>query len=94
METSSRDPFNPVQSHSAHSLTELDASQCSKCSGQLKDSIINFGDDLREDVLTAAIGEAMKCDLLLSLGSSMTVTPASDLIYINGKGTVACRYCQ
>ncbi|XP_003385596.1 PREDICTED: NAD-dependent protein deacetylase sirtuin-6-like [Amphimedon queenslandica] len=67
------------------SLSHRTGRKCVKCPGQLKDSIINFGDDLREDVLTAATREARKCDLLLSLGSSMTVTPASDLISMGKK---------
>ena len=67
------------------SLSHRTGRKCIKCSGQLKDSIINFGDDLREDVLTAATKEARDCDLLLSLGTSMTVTPASDLISMGKK---------
>lgn len=50
------------------------------CHGHLKDSIINFGDDLEEEVLSKAENEAGKSDLFISLGSTMQVTPASYLV--------------
>ncbi|CAF1004104.1 unnamed protein product [Adineta steineri] len=55
--------------------------RCDKpsCRGRLKDSIINFGEDLPEDELNKALDHAGKADLCLVLGSSLTVTPASDI---------------
>ena len=50
------------------------------CSGSLKDSIINFGDNLEESILNTAEENAAKTDLCLSLGSTMQVTPACELI--------------
>ena len=50
------------------------------CKGYLKDSIINFGDNLEEDILTAAEAHAKQSDLCLSLGSTMQVTPACELV--------------
>ena len=50
------------------------------CGGHLNDSIINFRDNLEEDILNQAIENAKKCDLMLSLGTTMTVTPACDLV--------------
>lgn len=67
------------------SLSHRTGRKCTKCSGHLIDSIINFGDDLREDVLAGATREAREADLLLSLGTSMTVTPASDLVLMGRK---------
>ncbi|EGD73853.1 hypothetical protein PTSG_05548 [Salpingoeca rosetta] len=54
--------------------------QGKRCNGKLKDTIINFGDDLEEPILTAAERAAAKCKLMISLGSSMTVTPANSLV--------------
>ena len=55
------------------------------CNGYLKDSIINFGDDLEESILTRAEQEAGKADVMLSLGSTMQVTPACHLVVKNRK---------
>jgi NAD+-dependent protein deacetylase sirtuin 6 len=53
-----------------------------RCNGLLKDTIVNFGDDLHETVLggyPAAERECDRGDLCLAIGTSLTVTPASDL---------------
>ena len=49
------------------------------CRGDLYDSIINFGEDLKERVLDRGYAEGEKCDVMLSLGSSLRVTPACDI---------------
>lgn len=51
-----------------------------QCSGYLKDSIINFGDNLEEEILTCAESNASQADLILSLGTTMQVTPACELV--------------
>ncbi|CAF3651635.1 unnamed protein product [Rotaria sp. Silwood1] len=55
--------------------------QCDKrnCRGRLKDSIIDFGEDLPQDALDKAFDHAEQADLCLVLGSSLTVTPAADI---------------
>ena len=55
------------------------------CSGYLKDSIINFGDDLEEAILSQAEEHGGRADVMLSLGSTMQVTPACDLVVRNKK---------
>ena len=50
------------------------------CGGQLMDTIINFCDHLEEDILDRASKNAKQCDLMLCLGTTLTVTPASDLV--------------
>ena len=59
-----------------------------KCRGYLKDTIINFGDLLDEEIISRAEREAKKNDLCLSLGSSMQVYPACDLV---GAGQIPVR---
>ena len=55
------------------------------CKGFLKDSIINFRDDLDEAILTTAKTHAQKADLCLSLGTTMQVTPACHLVTMGQK---------
>ena len=55
------------------------------CKGYLKDSIINFRDNLEEDILTNAEMHAKKADLCLSFGTTMQVTPACDLVSMGRK---------
>lgn len=49
------------------------------CGGELRDSIINFGENLPEKALTDAFGHARRADFCLVLGSSLRVTPAADV---------------
>ena len=58
--------------------------QCSKpgCRGRLRDTIVNFGDDLHATALgglARAEAECRRAALALCIGSSLTVTPASEL---------------
>merc|ERR1712130_902056 len=39
----------------------------------------NFGEDLNQDILNKAQENTDQCDVMLALGSSLTVTPAADL---------------
>jgi NAD-dependent SIR2 family protein deacetylase len=48
------------------------------CDGDLRDTIINFGESLPQATLEKAFEESDKADLCLVLGSSLTVTPAAD----------------
>ena len=52
---------------------------CAACSGRLISSVVNFGDPLPEQDLMLAEQHARACDLLLVLGSSLTVEPAASL---------------
>ena len=63
-------------------LTHRTGRKCEQkgCNGFLKDSIINFGDDLEESILTSAERCAQQSDLCLSLGTTMRVTPACELV--------------
>ena len=53
---------------------------CTNCSGRLVSSVVNFGDPLPEKELMLADHHARRCDLMLVLGSSLTVQPASSLV--------------
>ncbi len=53
---------------------------CAACGGRLISSVVNFGDPLPHKELTLAEQHARRCDLLLVLGSSLTVEPAASLV--------------
>eukprot|EP01038_Epipyxis_sp_PR26KG_P012212 gene12212-16361_t len=52
------------------------------CKGKLRDTIVNFGDDLHEKVLGGidlAINESKHADVCICVGSSLSVSPANTL---------------
>ena len=54
--------------------------RCLACGGILKSATISFGQMLDPTVLAAAETAALDCDLLLAIGSSLTVYPAAGLV--------------
>ena len=54
--------------------------QCPNCDGRLISSVVNFGDPMPEKELRLAVRHAQNCDLMLVLGSSLTVNPAASLV--------------
>jgi NAD-dependent deacetylase len=53
--------------------------KCPKCGRVLKPAITFFGESLPMDALREATGEAQKSDLMLVLGTSLTVNPAATM---------------
>eukprot|EP00730_Choanoeca_flexa_P008521 TRINITY_DN12498_c1_g4_i2.p1 TRINITY_DN12498_c1_g4~~TRINITY_DN12498_c1_g4_i2.p1 ORF type:complete len:450 (+),score=104.81 TRINITY_DN12498_c1_g4_i2:397-1746(+) len=51
------------------------------CSGKLRDTIINFGDMLRDEIITAAQDNAKRSDLMIALGTTLSVTPVCELAH-------------
>lgn len=49
------------------------------CGGFLKPATISFGQSLRSDDLSRAMDAANRADLILALGSTLSVTPAADV---------------
>lgn len=56
--------------------------QCSQCGGYLKSATILFGQHIPADVLARAKALAESCDLCMVVGSSLKVSPASNLPYL------------
>jgi len=52
---------------------------CDRCQGKLRHTGVGFGDDLPEKIVKRAWNESERADLCLALGSSITVTPASEM---------------
>lgn len=53
--------------------------RCLQCGKQLKDTLINFGELLNPQILASAWELTRSAHLMISLGTSMHVVPASDL---------------
>lgn len=52
-----------------------------KCGGELRDTIINFGESLDEKILNDGFNHGQCADLMLCLGSSLRVNPACKMAY-------------
>ena len=57
-----------------------DDPHCLVCGGLLKSATISFGQSLVVEDLLRAERAALDCDLLLAVGSTLTVSPACDLV--------------
>ena len=55
------------------------APRCLECEALVKPGVVMFGESLDPDTMRRASGAARQADLVLSLGSSLTVTPAADV---------------
>lgn len=55
------------------------AARCPGCGARMRDTLIHFEEDLDPAVLAGALAAAGAADVCLALGSSLTVTPASDV---------------
>ena len=75
-----------------------DDPDCRTCGGILKSATISFGQNLVAEDLQRAGGAARRCDLLLAVGSTLSVYPVADMVpvarmagarvvIVNGSGT-------
>ena len=60
-------------------LAERKTPTCPDCGGWLKFATISFGQALDAEVLDAAARAAKRCDLVLALGSTLSVHPAASI---------------
>ncbi len=78
---------------------------CDKCQGIIKPDITFFGENLPEEAVAKAVSEASKADLMVILGSSLSVHPAASLplytlqnkgklIIVNNQPTDLDRYAE
>lgn len=75
------DTTKTVQRHWEHLTGRVCEDE--KCKGNLKDTIIHFGENLPVDEFEKALKNSKECDLALVLGTSMKVRPACDLPMVN-----------
>ncbi|WP_326553051.1 SIR2 family NAD-dependent protein deacylase [Micromonospora sp. NBC_01813] len=59
-----------------------DDPDCRRCGGILKAATISFGQSLHGPTLRRAVRTAERCDLLIAVGTSLTVQPAAGLVEI------------
>ena len=52
--------------------------RCEDCGGPLKPATISFGQNLKAEALERATQAAQSCDLVLAMGSSLSVYPAAE----------------
>ena len=57
-----------------------DDPDCRTCGGILKSATISFGQNLVPEDLTRAGEAARRCDLLLAVGSTLSVYPVADMV--------------
>lgn len=58
--------------------------RCPACGGIIRATTILFGEELDRDVQAAAFAAAEGCDLLLAVGTSLTVHPVAGLVSVAG----------
>jgi NAD-dependent deacetylase len=61
--------------------------RCPACGGVVKPDVVLFGEQLPSQVITTAMRHVQMADLMLVIGSSLSVVPASDmptLVHANG----------
>ncbi|KAG2382290.1 hypothetical protein C9374_005492 [Naegleria lovaniensis] len=68
------DTYQTVKNYRTH----ITGRKCS-CGGDLKDTIIHFGENLPEKDLTLSYAHSKQADLAIVLGTSMSVSPANKL---------------
>lgn len=57
-----------------------DDPDCLTCGGMLKSATVSFGQHLDPNDLERAMDAAIECDLLLAVGSSLSVYPIADMV--------------
>jgi NAD-dependent deacetylase len=67
------------EAHFAHFGKTGKAPACEACGGYLKPATISFGQNLRERDLSRSIEATKQCDLVVALGSSLSVNPAASI---------------
>jgi NAD-dependent deacetylase len=67
---------------------------CLECGGILKSATISFGQALDADVLARARSIAGSCDLMLAVGSSLSVQPAAGLVGVAARAGATVIVCN
>jgi NAD-dependent protein deacetylase/lipoamidase len=62
-----------------HYETQTTVPTCAACGGWLKMATISFGQALKPAVIERGFAEAGRCDLVLALGSTLSVHPAASI---------------
>jgi len=68
---------SPTDDLLADFIASGEAPRCRACGGAIKPNVVLFGEQLPVDVLNAAMAHVRRADLMLVVGSSLEVAPAS-----------------
>lgn len=69
--------------------------RCVKCGGVIKPDIVLYGEELNEEIFTAAIKEIETADMLIIGGTSLVAYPAAALLhYFRGKHLVLINHMK
>ncbi len=68
--------------------------ECLVCGGVLKSATISFGQPLDAGVLAAAKDAVLSCDLMLAVGSSLSVQPAAGLVGLAARAGAPVVVCN
>lgn len=75
--------------YSQKDLPEYDDYPRCTCGGMIRPDVVMYGEMLDDDVISAAISDISRADLLIIAGTSLTVWPAAGLIrYFRGENLV------
>jgi NAD-dependent deacetylase len=69
----------PAERHLQQVLADLPPPRCGSCQELLKPDVVLFGEPLPYQILARAQEEALLCDVMLIVGTSLEVMPAADL---------------
>ena len=70
-------------------LNSKDVPYCDKCGGIVKPDVVLYEEQLDNDTIERSIAAIMTCDLLIVIGTSLTVYPAAGFIrYFRGRNLV------
>ena len=65
--------------------TEDKLPHCKKCGGLIKPDVVLYEEQLDEEIINRSIAAIMTCDVLIVVGTSLTVYPAAGFIrYFKG----------
>jgi NAD-dependent deacetylase len=71
--------------HFAHFSATRTPPRCEVCGGLLKPATISFGQSLRRGDLEQATSAALAADLVIAMGSTLSVTPAAEIPLLAAK---------
>ena len=57
--------------------------KCTSCGNNVRPNVVLFGEDLPEDELDNAVDEVSNADLLIVIGTSLSVSPVNQLIHLS-----------
>ncbi|HIC88625.1 MAG TPA: NAD-dependent protein deacylase, partial [Anaerolineae bacterium] len=63
-------------------LIDRQMPRCASCGGVLKPDVVLFGEPVPYEPLAQAQEDALRCDVMLVIGSSLEIMPAADLPFL------------